>query len=257
MTEAVAATMLSLAWLAAIFVPLEWALPAWRSQRRRRVGLATDLAFMLGQYLVFASVAVAVLAGVDAALSDAAGLAGLRGAFRSQPLALQALEAIVAGDLLMYWGHRAQHRWRWLWRFHAVHHTTPRLDWLAAHREHPVDGIYTQTLMNLPAIVLGLPVELVAGLVAFRGLWAIFIHANVNVRLGPLEWMFGSPRLHHWHHARDRDAGNYGNLAPYLDLLFGTHVAADGPPPALGIAEPHPRGYVGLLLFPFRRATTK
>lgn len=124
---------------------------------------------------------------------------------------------------------------------------------MAAHREHPLDGIYTQTLMNLPAILLGLPVAAVAGLVAFRGMWAILIHSNVSLPLGPLELLLGSPRLHHWHHARDRDAGNYGNLAPYLDVIFGTHVAPTQPPSALGIAQSHPRGYLALLLWSFRR----
>lgn len=253
MLSALPSTGLALAWLAAIFVPLEWAFPAWQGQRRLRLGLATDLAFTLGQYLVFSSMALWVIAHVEVGLDAVALLGPVRAAFRSQPLVVQAIEAVVLGDLLMYWGHRLQHRSPLLWRFHAVHHTTERLDWVAAHREHPLDGIYTQTLMNLPAILLGLPVAAVAGLVAFRGMWAIFIHSNVSLPLGPLELLLGSPRLHHWHHARDRDAGNYGNLAPYLDVIFGTHVAPKQPPSALGIEQSHPRGYLALLLWSFRR----
>ncbi|MCA9695068.1 MAG: sterol desaturase family protein, partial [Myxococcales bacterium] len=152
-----------------------------------------------------------------------------------------------------YWFHRACHRYRLLWRFHAVHHTAERLDFLAAHREHPLDGLYTQAMMNLPAIALGLPVAEVMGLVAFRGLWAIFIHANVRLPLGPLGVLLGSPELHHWHHERRRDAGNYANLAPWIDRLFGTYRRPPGYPGALGIDEAHPRGYLGLLLHPFRR----
>jgi sterol desaturase/sphingolipid hydroxylase (fatty acid hydroxylase superfamily) len=91
------------------------------------------------------------------------------------------------------------------------------------------------------------------GLVAFRGLWAILLHANAGLRLGFIGDLLGSPQLHHWHHARDRHAGNYANLAPYLDRLFGTYHRPEHPPAEVGIPEAHPRGYLRLLLWPFRR----
>jgi sterol desaturase/sphingolipid hydroxylase (fatty acid hydroxylase superfamily) len=249
MADALATATLSLVVLAAVFVPLEWATPAWARQRRLRRGAATDLGFFAGQHLLFASVAVAWLSLLADALPRPDALA----AVDAWPLWLRAALALVLGDVCMYFGHRLQHRVDFLWRFHAVHHTTERLDFLAAHREHPIDGLYTQSLMNLPAVALALPVEHVMGLVVFRALWAILIHANVRLRLGPLGDLIGSPQLHHWHHARDRDAGNYANLAPWLDRLFGTYHRPDGPPTALGITTPHPRTYLGLLAWPLRR----
>lgn len=246
--------VLSLVWLVAIFVPLEWALPAWPGQRRVRGGLAADMAFFLGQQLVFGVVVITALATLSRWLPPVGPLADARRTFGELPLWSQALIAVVLGDLLMYWGHRLQHRVGWLWRFHAVHHTTRHLDCIAAYREHPLDGLYTQTWMNLPAIALGLRFDAVLGLVAFRSLWAVLIHSNVRVPLGPLGMLLGSPDLHHWHHARDRHAGNYGNLAPYLDWLFGTLHRPAHEPAELGIEEPHPEGYFALLLWPFRRA---
>jgi sterol desaturase/sphingolipid hydroxylase (fatty acid hydroxylase superfamily) len=73
----------------------------------------------------------------------------------SQPFALQVLEVILLSDFFVYWGHRLQHRSALLWRFHSVHHSAEHLDWLAAHREHPLGTVYTLTLINLPAFVLG------------------------------------------------------------------------------------------------------
>ena len=211
-----------------------------------------DAVFFAGQYLVWAALAIAVLAWIADGLADVRALAAVRDAFTGLPLALQALAAIVLGDFAMYWGHRLQHRSDLLWRFHSVHHTSETLDWVAAHREHPLDGLYTQALMNLPAILLGLSIEAVLGLVAFRSIWAILIHANVRLPLGPFALLLGSPQLHHWHHAKGRDVGNYGNLAPWLDVLFGTHFMPPRPPDSIGLAEPSPRGYVALLLSPFR-----
>ena len=84
------------------------------------------------------------------------------------------------------------------------------------------------------------------------GLWAVFIHANVRLPIGPLRVLIGAPELHHWHHHRDRDAGNYANVPPLIDLLFGTYRCPDHEPPEVGIGESVPRSYVGQLLFPFR-----
>ena len=62
-----------------------------------------------------------------------------------------------------------------------------------------------------------------AGLVAFRGLWAIYIHSNVRLPIGPLRWIIGAPELHHWHHAKERGSCNFANLSPLMDLMFGTY----------------------------------
>lgn len=126
MLFALPSTGLALAWLAAIFVPLEWAFPAWQGQRRLRLGLATDLAFTLGQYLVFSSMALWVIAHVEVGLDAVALLGPMRAAFGSQPLVVQAIEAVILGDLLMYWGHRLQHRSPLLWRTPC---TTRRSAW--------------------------------------------------------------------------------------------------------------------------------
>jgi sterol desaturase/sphingolipid hydroxylase (fatty acid hydroxylase superfamily) len=250
-------TAMSLAWLAAIFIPLEWAFPAWPRQARRRLGLAADLGFFLGQYLLWSALAVACLSLVARGLTLVPGIMEIRATFAELPTLVALAIVVVAGDFVAYWMHRLQHRSELLWRFHAVHHTAERLDFLAAHREHPLDGIYTQLWINLPAMVLGIPIEQVFGLVVFRGVWAVFIHANVRLPLGPLGMMFGDPALHHWHHAKDRHVGNYANLAPYLDWLFGTHHRPEHEPGELGIHESHPRGYLALLSWPFRAGTRR
>lgn len=261
--DALGSATVALAWLLAVFVPLEWAAPAWREQRRLRPGTATDLAFFAGQHLLFGGLVVwvftVVLGWLPAADPDGA-LAVVRSGFARQPIWLRAIAVVILGDLSMYWGHRLQHRSALLWRFHSIHHTSEHLDFLAAHREHPIDGLYTQAFMNAPALLLGLSLEGMLGLIVFRGLWATFIHSNVRVPLGPLAYVFGSPQFHHLHHVRDRDVGNYANLAPWIDCLFGTHCseaevtgASDSDALDLGLNRPAPKTYLGLLAFPFRR----
>ena len=240
---------LSFVFLVLVFRPLEWAFPARRGQRFFRPAWWLDLTFFLGQYLLWNALVLSVLM-VFRHWLDGIVPSNLRGAVAAQPLWLQILEVIVLSDFLIYWGHRLQHRVGFLWRFHSVHHSAEHLDWLAAHREHPLDTIYTVGLINLPAFVLGFPLSTLAGFIAFRGLWAIYIHSNVRLPMGPLRALIGAPELHHWHHDRDRDAGNYANISPLMDLLFGTYRCPDHEPATFGISEPSPRTYVGHLVGP-------
>jgi sterol desaturase/sphingolipid hydroxylase (fatty acid hydroxylase superfamily) len=248
--DALVATLLSLAVLVVCFVPLERAFPA-RVQRMLRPEIATDGAFFLGQYLVFTTASVAVLGEVAKAYAH--GLPNAVDAARSIPLPARLVLAIAAGDVAVYWFHRASHRFDFLWRFHSVHHSSEHLDWMAAHREHPVDGVLTQLCQNAPAILLAAPLGSVAWFAVFRGMWAVFVHSNTRLPLGPLRWILGSPELHHWHHARldANDVANFANLAPWLDLLFGTHhLPAASRDYAMGDGERR-RSKVGLLIRPF------
>lgn len=229
---------------------LEWCFPNRRAQHRLRRQLATDLAFYFGQHLVWLSVELAGLLAIRAAIA-AVMPASVPAVFADQPWALQALELVLAGDLLTYWYHRASHSVPWLWAFHRVHHSTLELDWLAAHREHPIDGFLTQLAMNLPALALGVDLSTLAWLVVFRGVWATFIHSNVRLPLGPLRWLVGAPELHHWHHALvDRTEHNFSNLAPWTDILFGTYHCPSHQRHTLGLPGKPVKTYIGWLVRP-------
>src|SRR6516164_5478545 len=179
---------LSFLFLVVVFRPLELAFPAKRGQRFFRPGWFLDLCFFLGQYLLWGGLVLWVLLQFRGWL-DGIVPYGFRQAVAAQPWWLQAIEVVVLSDFLIYWGHRLQHRVGFLWRFHSVHHSAEHLDWLAAHREHPLDTLYTVGLVNLPAFLLGFPLETLAGLLAFRGMWAIYIHSNVRLPIGPLRML--------------------------------------------------------------------
>jgi sterol desaturase/sphingolipid hydroxylase (fatty acid hydroxylase superfamily) len=240
----------SILFLAILFWPLEAAFPARAGQKWLRPHWFTDLCFLLGQYLLFNGLVFWLVILFDGWMGTIVPT-GMRAAIRSQPLWLQGLEVIVLSDFCVYWGHRLQHAVPLLWRFHSIHHSAEHLDWLAAHREHPIDTIYTLSLINLPAFLFGFDLSAVVGLIAFRGLWAIYIHSNVRLPIGPLRILLGAPELHHWHHDRARDAGNYANISPLMDLLFGTYRCPDHEPAAFGIREEISPTYLGQLLHPF------
>jgi sterol desaturase/sphingolipid hydroxylase (fatty acid hydroxylase superfamily) len=232
-----------------VFRPVEVVFPAKPGQRFFRPAWFTDLCFFLGQYLLWSGLILLVLLQFGSWLGTIVPQS-FRQSTASQPWWIQAVEVVLLSDLFIYWGHRLQHRVGFLWRFHAVHHSAEHLDWLAAHREHPLDTIYSLTLINFPAFLFGFPLETIAGFIAFRGIWAIYIHSNVRLPIGPLRMLIGAPELHHWHHDRDRDAGNYANISPLMDILFGTYRCPDHEPEHFGLNEPTPRNYVSHMVQP-------
>ena len=243
------ATGISLLFLLLVFVPMEKVFPAKKDQKILRPHWILDLCFFLGQYILWSGLVLWTLNHFADALSSIIPVS-FQQKIHSQPFLLQAFEVLVLSDFLIYWGHRLQHRVDFLWRFHKVHHSAKHLDWLAAHREHPLDSIYTIGLINLPAFIMGFPLESIAGVIAFRGIWAIYIHSNVRLPIGPLKMLIGAPELHHWHHDLDRRAGNYANISPLMDILFGTYKCPDKEPERFGILEKTPDNYLGQLVEP-------
>ncbi len=243
------APALSFGFLVLVFFPMEKVFPAKPGQRFFRPGWILDFYFFAGQYLLWSGLVLWTMDYFGDFLTSI-----IPGSFQakvaSQPLILQAVEVLLLSDFLIYWGHRLQHNVDFLWRFHKVHHSAEHLDWLAAHREHPIDSIYTIGLINLPAFIMGFPLEAIGGVIAFRGIWAIYIHSNVRLPIGPLRILIGAPELHHWHHDLDRRAGNYANISPIMDVIFGTYVCPGHEPEQFGIQEETPRSYLGQLIEP-------
>ncbi len=243
------AAIISLFFLLLVFLPMEKVFPAKFKQKIFRPSWFLDFCYFFGQYLIWGTLVLWALNYFSFWL-DGIVPKNFRANISSQSWWLQALEVVILSDFLIYWGHRFQHKVDFLWRFHKVHHTAEHLDWLAAHREHPIDSIYTVGLINIPAFLLGFPLETIAGLIAFRGIWAIYIHSNVRLPIGPLRILVGAPELHHWHHDIERDRGNYANISPIMDILFGTYVCPDHEPEKFGIKEEFPKNYVGQILHP-------
>ena len=242
------AAAISFGFLAFVFSPMEKVFPA-KSQSFFRPKWIMDFCFFIGQYLLWGGFVLWVLNSFEENLNSIVSPA-FQNEIKQFPFLLQVFGVLLLSDLLIYWGHRLQHDVDFLWRFHKVHHSAEHLDWLAAHREHPIDSIYTMGLINLPAFLVGFPLEAIAGVIAFRGIWAIYIHSNVRLPIGHLRILIGAPELHHWHHDLDRRAGNYANISPIMDVIFGTYKCPKTEPAKYGIKEESPETYLGLLAEP-------
>ena len=79
--------------------------------------------------------------------------------------------------------------------------------------------------------------------------WTFFIHANVRLRFGPLEWLLATPAFHHWHHTNcERRDHNYSAILPFVDRMFGTHYLPPHWPAVYGVDAPVEQTVAGQLL---------
>jgi len=174
----------------------------------------------------------------------------------SWPLIPQLILALVFAELFKYWGHRWMHEWEWLWRFHATHHSVPRLYWLNASRFHPVDLGIDTTLGVASLVIAGCGPDVIGLFLLVTAVHGGFQHCNLEIRLGPLNWFFSMAELHRWHHSRLVAEGNnnYGNNVIVWDVVFGTrYLPADREPPLdIGLTglPAFPTSFAGQLLSP-------
>jgi sterol desaturase/sphingolipid hydroxylase (fatty acid hydroxylase superfamily) len=263
----------SLEWLVAglvlfalLFFGLERAFPARRGQAFLRQGIGTDVAYWFFTPLVTKAITRLVLALVLVLLALALGASpdreGLEALLRPDgmvsrlPWGLQLLALLLLADAVAYGMHRWMHR-PGLWPFHAVHHSSPEVDWLSSVRLHPVNDLLVRVAQGVPLVLLGFDPSILAAWVPILFAYSIFVHANVSWSLGPLRFVIATPAFHRWHHAAEAVGleRNFAGLFPVFDLLFGTfHMPRGKAPERYGVPQNDvPEGIAAQLLHPFRR----
>jgi lathosterol oxidase len=242
--------------LAALFVPLERLWPLRPEQSTFRRGWTTDTLYFLISHLFVQITTFLILAPAQAAFTMLEGLAW-REAIAGLPLIVQFGAVLLCADLAEYFIHRAFHTVPVLWRFHAIHHSSLDMDWLAGSRLHIVDVIVTRAIVVFPLFALGFDQRAVAAYLVFVSFHAVFIHANVRFDLEPIERWIVTPRFHHWHHAKDRAAidKNFAVHLPWIDRWFGTAYEPAGRwPEDYGIeGDPVPPDLLPQTLWPLKK----
>ncbi len=247
--------LINIALLGVLFVPLERMFAKRTEQPVFRMAWREDLFYFLINSLLVQSLTYLSLtpATTLAAITD---WGTLRTFMASQPLWLQFLEIIIVTDLTQYWVHRVFHRMPALWRFHAVHHSAQKMDWLAGSRMHVVEIVCLRGLTIIPMYALGFQEWALKAYILYIYLHSTFIHANVRFEFGWLKHILATPQFHHWHHGIEKEAVdvNFAATLPWLDRLFGTHHLPDRWPSGYGVGgHPVPSGYLKQLAYPFRR----
>jgi sterol desaturase/sphingolipid hydroxylase (fatty acid hydroxylase superfamily) len=141
------------------------------------------------------------------------------------PIWLQVLFFVITHDFYIYWFHRWQHNNKILWRTHEAHHSPKTVDWLSGARSHSFEILINQSVEFAPIILLGAAPEVAIYKGMISAVWGMFIHSNIDVRLGRLQYFINGPEMHRWHHSDDGGKefqNNYGTKFAIWDWIFGT-----------------------------------
>lgn len=138
------------------------------------------------------------------------------------PPVLNGLLGYLVVTFLNYWWHRFRHQSDLLWRvFHQIHHSTHRIQAMAAFYSHPLDYFSTVVIVNLVAYgIFGFNVESAAYTTAWVGVFEIWEHTNIRTPVW-LGYLIARPEMHRIHHEFGKHQNNYG--LPLWDMLFGTY----------------------------------
>lgn len=161
------------------------------------------------------------------------------------PIWAQVLFFLITHDFYIYWFHRLQHNNKILWRTHEAHHSVKEIDWLAGSRSHVLEIIINQTIEFAPIILLGAAPAVVPIKALLDAVWGMYIHSNINVKAGKLQYFINGPEMHQWHHADDRRVfyANYSTKFAFWDWIFGTAYLPGFKPMKYGLYYEYPRDY--------------
>ncbi|EKF75594.1 hypothetical protein A11A3_01947 [Alcanivorax hongdengensis A-11-3] len=251
--------VLTLLVLALVFIPMERAYPKDPAQKTLRKGWITDMKYFLFSHVGLQLISFFTVIPIQVFLHDKVHV-GFQQAIAAQPLWLQFIEILLVVDFASYWIHRAFHEVPWLWKFHAVHHSSEQMDWLASSRLHLVEIVANRFAGYLPIFFLGFAPSAVYAYLVFVSFHAIFIHANVRFRFPGVRWLIATPEFHHWHHSSEDEAvdRNYAAFLPFYDKVFGTLFMPDRLAARYGTRASTrvPEGVVKQFWFPFRRSSS-
>ena len=155
------------------------------------------------------------------------------------PIWLAPFIAFILTDFLMWFNHMIRHRIGYFWHFHAVHHSQERMNPFTTARLHPIDWMIAQHIIIIPVLLLTNSVSAVLFLTIFYRFWDSMIHTNLDLKLGPLNYVFVSPQMHRIHHSINPDhiGHNFGSTLSVWDRMFGTLHSDTKTHPKTGVSK--------------------
>ena len=247
--------LLDILMMTLIFSPIEVLWPAYPQQSVFRSGWLTDIVYFLSTHLPIQITTFLILLPATQ-LSSVLNVPAVANAVGHLPWIVQFFLAVLVADLAEYFIHRAFHKVPFMWRFHAIHHSSNSLDWIAGSRSHIVDDVAVRGFILIPMMCVFSHNMLVAYLF-FVNIHATWAHCNFGPTVKWLEPLLIQPRYHHWHHTSQPEAidKNFAIHFPWIDKMFGTHYLPEGKwPDHYGLHnEKIPAGFWGQTFYPLTR----
>ena len=212
-----------------IFWILEGFLPLFSFQYRKVRHAGLNLFFTLTTAIIGFGLAGVLLMASDHVAENQFGLLYLI----ELPLWGQMIVGILLLDLIgAYFVHWTEHKVKWMWKFHLVHHSDTTVDVTTGLRHHPGETVFRIAFTILAVMVVGAPMWLVMLYQSLSVLFAHITHANINMpkRVDRfLSYLFITPLMHkvHHHYTQPLTDTNFGNIFSIWDRVFGTFAQVD------------------------------
>lgn len=238
-----------------IFSPIEVLWPAYPKQKVLRKEWLLDIVYFLATHLPIQVTSFLILLPATQ-LTAYLGIPGIVEAVGRLSWLLQILLAIFVADLCEYFIHRMFHKVPFMWHFHAIHHSSKALDWIAGSRAHIVEDVVVRGFMLVPMMFI-FPHNIIVAYLFWVAIHATWAHCNFRPTIKWLEPYLVQPRFHHWHHTSQKDAidKNFAIHFPWIDKMFGTYYfPKEGWPETYGLDnEVLPSGFWAQTFYPFRQ----
>lgn len=127
-----------------------------------------------------------------------------------------------------YLVHLIEHKVKFLWRFHLIHHTDTWIDTTSANRHHPGESVIRFIFTVLGVLIVGSPMWMIFLYQSLSVVFSQFNHANIPLPKKVdklLSYFIISPDMHkvHHHYKLPYTDSNYGNIFSVWDRIFGTY----------------------------------
>lgn len=176
---------------------------------------------------------------------------------------LFAIIGLLLLDLVgAYLVHLIEHKVKFLWRFHLIHHTDTWIDTTSANRHHPGESVLRFIFTIFGVLIVGAPMWMVFLYQTLSVVATQFNHANIILPKKVdvlLSYFIVSPDMHkvHHHYVLPYTDSNYGNIFSVWDRLFGTFMTLDREKLIYGVdthMQPDENNkLLNLLLIPFQK----
>lgn len=254
LTQAEAVSMIVIISASFFFIILERIIPYNGGQKIIREGFFNDLAlYTIAQSYILS---IIIFSYIIYFIDHSTGLSRLK-LLADVPVWLQLIFFTITHDFYIYWMHRFQHKNKFLWRIHEAHHSPIKVDWLSGSRSHAVEILINQTIEFAPIILFGSPPEVIAYKGAISAIWGMYIHSNIKINAGRLQFFINGPEMHRWHHADKDDEAynkNFSTKFAIWDWVFGTAYFPEKKYAQLyGLSDLNfPKNYFKQFIFAFR-----
>ncbi|WP_247235449.1 sterol desaturase family protein [Telluribacter sp. SYSU D00476] len=208
-----------------LFWLIEGAYPLFRFQYNKWRHARTNIIFTLTTIIINFLMAFVLVKSSDWAVAQEFGILQWLPAL---PLWAFALIGLMLLDLIGAWFvHWTEHKVKWMWRFHLIHHSDLHVDTTTANRHHPGESVFRFLFTTLAVVITGAPMWMVFMYQSLSVALSQFNHANITLPTWldrVLSWVIVTPNMHHVHHhyVQPYTDSNYGNIFSIWDRLFGT-----------------------------------